>query len=117
MKVLFDTGDKDCKALYEKTYRMASGEGLFDDRVKSQKAKTLGDMLDILTAIRDGVKLPENPTNGDVIKALFPDSRIEQQGDCVGIIYEKSKRHTVYDVSFSIEWWNAPYEKEVISQC
>lgn len=36
-------------------------------------------------------ELPDNPTNGDVIKAIFPN------------------KTTVHDV----EWWNSPYKKEI----
>lgn len=52
--------------------------------------------------------LPENPTNGDVIKAMFPNKgKYGTNGDMVTVWGESQC------VSFSLEWWNAPYKKEV----
>ena len=48
--------------------------------------------------IRSGTPLPEDVTNGDVIKAMFPNSFF---GDYV-VMGE--------NISFDIDWWNAPYK-------
>lgn len=56
-------------------------------------------------AIRNGVILPDNATNGDVIKALFPDCERESRlnEECIEVM----GAHRVVDRS----WWDAPYEK------
>lgn len=56
--------------------------------------------------------IPENPTNGDMIKALFPNIEI----------YDSEKMESVYtgipfgkyigaNVDCMREWWNAPYKE------
>lgn len=63
-------------------------------------------------AIRNGVILPENATNGDVIKALFPSWEIDAEDDedeeepvVTCWIDRKTQNWTCFDLS----WWNAPY--------
>ena len=50
--------------------------------------------------------IPENPTNGDVIKALFKPNWITQTDDVVREEYE-----------FDEVWWNTPYQKGGNSEC
>lgn len=50
--------------------------------------------------------IPDNATNGDVIKALFPNGN---QVACEPIIKYGIDN---YAYEFSYEWWNAPYRKE-----
>ena len=45
-------------------------------------------------------KIPDNATNGDVIKALFKPNHVERTDD--NVIVEN------YD--FNKEWWNSPYK-------
>ena len=52
------------------------------------------------------VNIPDNATNGDVIKALFDIREIEKMKCCVFVtIYPD------YNTRFIKEWWNAPYKK------
>ena len=52
------------------------------------------------------IEIPDNATNGDMIKALFDIREIEEMEHCVFVtIYPD------YDTRFIKEWWNAPYEK------
>jgi len=44
------------------------------------------------SAIKNGTPIPDNATNGDVIKAMFPN-----END--------------FETDFDAEWWNAPYQK------
>ena len=46
-------------------------------------------------------KDPENATNGDMIKALFPTKTFIREDDEVG------DDDTVFDLS----WWNSPYKR------
>lgn len=55
------------------------------------------------------VVIPDNTTNGDVIKTLFPSDAGE---------LDMSKSHLMYAgldyiQEFRKDWWNAPYKKEV----
>ena len=43
-------------------------------------------------AIKNGIPIPDNATNGDVIKAMFPNE------------YD-------FETDFDAEWWNSPYQK------
>ncbi len=46
-------------------------------------------------------EIPNNATNGDIIKIIFPNMKVDVSG---GVI--KSDRYTQFDLS----WWNAPYK-------
>ena len=53
--------------------------------------------------------LPENATNGDVIKAIFPNVEIARiQANCVIIWIDKPW----IKCEISNHWWNAPYKAE-----
>ena len=53
--------------------------------------------------------IPENPTNGDVIKAMFPNCVIDEDF-CGAVITSIDQKQY-----WSKEWWNAPYKREVES--
>ena len=71
---------------------------------------------DIAYQIANGTPLPENPTNGDVIKALFPNAKIERGLYGISgtpmICLNLGTRYDVHEMSFVKEWWNAPYKAE-----
>lgn len=51
-------------------------------------------------AVLNGTPIPDNATNGDVIKAMFEPNRVERTDDDVIVEH--------YD--FSEDWWDAPYK-------
>ena len=53
--------------------------------------------------------ISDNPTNGDMIKALFPDGKI-----CITNNFEIGLRFKSdnWIIWFKDRWWNAPYKKE-----
>ena len=54
-------------------------------------------------SIKNGTVLPDNPTNGDMIKAMFPNERIGHCEDCTDL----------GDIAtFDDDWWNAPYGED-----
>ena len=55
----------------------------------------------IASAIANGIPIPDNATNGDVIRALFKPNRVERTDDDV----------IVENYDFSKKWWNSPYQK------
>ena len=56
------------------------------------------------------IPIPENATNGDMIKAMFSDieSRLDKK---TGVVLVKWVDGTTK--TFKASWWNAPYKKEV----
>lgn len=61
--------------------------------------------LTVEQAIAHGIVLPENATNGDMFKALFPN--YIYVGVCV---LDENECILLHDVNY--HWWNAPYEAE-----
>ena len=59
------------------------------------------DVEHILEILRGGITIPDNATNGDVIKALFKPNHVERTDDDV----------IVEEYTFNKEWWNSPYQK------
>ena len=56
---------QDYQDLYYKIHGMAASEGLFDDKVKSQRALALKAVLDVLNGVVNGTPLPKG--HGDLI--------------------------------------------------
>ena len=62
MKIVIDIHDaprEDYQDLFAKIYGMAASEGLFDDKVKSQRALALKVVLEVLDGIVNGTPLPD----------------------------------------------------------
>ena len=61
------------------------------------------------------VLVADNATNGDVIKAMFPDAEIEEISTSLnGIIVQiivRVDREVVLNCTFKLKWWNAPYKE------
>ena len=58
------------------------------------------------TAVSKGLTLPENPTNGDMIRALFPNNKYVE-GEKFVIIQGVTENISLWN-----NWWNAPYKLE-----
>ncbi|MBO7715262.1 MAG: hypothetical protein J6S85_16965 [Methanobrevibacter sp.] len=72
--------------------------------VKQQVADGITNPLKIFIA--SGTPVPDNATNGDMIKAIFPESEV--------ILNEKNTISWMYKGMIKIyplDWWNAPYQK------
>ena len=66
----------------------------------------------ILKGYKNGTFIPGNVTNGDVIKALFPDARVDDYDyDEDPVIDVYGMDDTEY-ITFRKNWWNSPYKKE-----
>lgn len=59
--------------------------------------------------IANGTPIPNNPTNGDMIKAMFPNAIIEIN-ELGSMVHVKYNNHTCW-VNYELEWWNAPYKE------
>lgn len=57
------------------------------------------------------VEIVGNLTNGDVIKALFGEPKLEGR---TGLIYDFKRLNgkRLFSTYFDKEWWNAPYKAE-----
>lgn len=57
------------------------------------------------------IPLPDGATNGDMIKALFPDSEVaETQGLVPKVCFESHSGEQCISF-FDTSWWNSPYKK------
>ena len=72
-----------------------------------QCTNTLIDIVEHeISYMTDDLTIPENPTNGDMIKALFPNQNSDN-GDSVALLDLDG-----YVINtFPKKWWNAPYER------
>lgn len=61
-----------------------------------------------LSAFEKATVIPDDSTNGDVVKAMFPDVEVEIEGKYITLWLDEYKW-----VDIDYELWNAPYEKEV----
>ena len=59
----------------------------------------------------DAIPLPDNATNGDIIKALFNCEVCEPfiEDDIIHVIFADKKDSAI---GFDWSWWNTPYTKE-----
>ena len=71
----------------------------------------------IYEAIRNGTPLPkghgvltipENPTNGDIIRALFPNVEVKEKNNGYEIYFGVGTAIQF----FNYKWWNAPYKED-----
>ena len=61
------------------------------------------------------INIPDNATNGDVIKALFPNWEYKDSAVKIGYDYNHYIDCYVtktWVVSFDKYWWNAPYKEK-----
>ena len=58
--------------------------------------------------------IPDNPTNGDMIKALFSDAKIDyhEKSDLVEAYVTIFIKDCDTCQDYTLDWWNAPYKGE-----
>lgn len=64
-------------------------------------------------AIRNGDVLPDNATNGDMIKAIFPKGKVRREVSCTHDKTVFSFPDGTYfgaECRFNTDWWKAPYK-------
>ena len=80
----------------------------FQDFPSDSNEGTIENVL--MKAVENGTPIPDNATNGEVIKAMFPNIKIRWETiSRIGITY---KNNQDYITEFDLDWWNAPYQKE-----
>jgi len=85
--------------------------------IKNDNTYFLEDGEELYSIVKNATPIPDNATNGDVIKALFPKAEVfNEDSTCITIksfyIDEKECDKRVEYIDFSDTWWNAPYRKE-----
>lgn len=77
---------------------------IYDQIINSYQGSTVRPK-DYEIAIINGTPIPDNVSNGDVIRAMFPNTslHINEMSHTVWVGYE--------EMSFRIDWWNSPYQK------
>lgn len=59
------------------------------------------------------VEIAGNLTNGDVVKAMFPNATFYEDTHGYGYVYSDVVRcKENYMMTYDKEWWNAPYKAE-----
>ena len=111
--------EENIRAILESNFSQAKDE-LIDNAVKSilsiKHDRSVQDFVDKCRECgaelgRSYIKIPDNATNGDVIKAVFPDIRA-----IIGIGVRLKKRDTnngreQLSGIANTDWWKAPYER------
>ena len=57
------------------------------------------ELIELAKAVKNGTPIPDNATNGDVLKIMFPN----------GITIDRSTAHAK---QVTEDWLNAPYQKD-----
>lgn len=71
---------------------------------------TKGELIIALESLERSVEIPYNATNGDMIRAMFPDAKVNTTKYSY-VVEVKLPYHTEHDTGllFDKDWWNAPY--------
>lgn len=99
----------DCDNVYNAIQITSDNFGVAKHVVEDNMRNMLGKISTV-----NAIRIPEGATNGDMIKALFPDAQIDY--------HEKSDlvdRHVTAFIKdcdtcqdYSYDWWNTPYKGE-----
>lgn len=100
MKLLIELPDT---SLYTDMYKAICESGSIYDEDNETIAK----------AIKDGVLISADATNGDMIMAMCPD--VEFKNDHEFTIWGYINNGACI-VRYDIDWWNAPYKKEIADE-
>ena len=76
-----------------------------------EQVEDLKDALyDARKQLKNAIIIPRGATNGDMIKAMFPDMQIDNE--CNGILYGyKTNDREMPMLGMNLDWWNAPYKR------
>ena len=80
------------------------------DLVDNGNEIPLGINAHMIKAIVNGKSIPDNATNGDMIKVLFPNCDYLEFIHDINVYPDKTKQKVVGN--FDRDWWNAPYKAE-----
>ena len=64
-----------------------------------------GEALADINSTKPILTIPENPTNGDMIKAIFPNVEVKEKNNGYEVYFGIGTAIQF----FNHQWWNAPY--------
>ena len=73
-----------------------------------EEVKSVNDYIDDISQKVLTVPIPDNATNGDVVKAVFPKARIYEDKSETMVCFDGLVKRCYYPLS----WWNASYKAE-----
>ncbi len=56
------------------------------------------------------VCVPKDATNGDMIKAMFPNYKVQISAGAVCMYYSHAEDYCGSWIKFDLDWWNAPFK-------
>ena len=74
---------------------------------------TLGEFERLIDPLSNVIPIPKGVTNGDIIKAMFPQAKIiinELLGTNGIVFVQYGSKEFDEIISYSLDWWNAPYK-------
>lgn len=99
MKLIIDI-DKKC---YDAINRIRFLLGGKEDRQLQQN---------VIESFKEGIRLPENPKNGDFIIALYKPYKVCENEYTVHVyMTEDDWLRAEYQMNFDSDWWNAAYKE------
>ena len=93
--------------LNAKALEIIQKDGITDSDNKINNIWAAGELFD---AIDNAVTLPDNATNGDVIKAMFPDATVYSYKDSFDMYSDVVVCPENSMLSADRDFWNAPYK-------
>lgn len=80
--------------------------------IMSKDERTIKEMLEDAPIV-NAISIPDDATNGDIIKAMFPDAQIDyhEESDFVDGHVTVFPKDCDTCQDYSIDYWNAPYMK------
>jgi len=99
---------------YERRDDLYMTKSIPSDKVKCTRGGTLFDTEKIINSLPTAnvISIPEGATNGEMLKSMFPNVEIEgicglEGLQCVAVSIGLGTSY------FALDWWNAPYKREV----
>ena len=77
---------------------------LFDNGIQDNEI-AVDDVCEMARALRLGTPMPDNVTNGDIIKAMFPNTEIMITDERLFL------RYGTIVMIYQLIWWNSQYQK------
>ena len=114
--IVFKYEEKELPLLEDRNLNI---EALNHIREALKKANMRGEDIKVFVDSTPTVlTIPDNPTNGDMIKALFPyiEPKFYKNMSDMYTVYIKIDDKVYGDMynihTFSTDWWNAPYKRD-----
>ena len=86
-------------------------EDVYKRTVFYREFRDLSDCVATIKALEKAKPLPKDATNGDVIKAMFPNGKVIERDEATGYGQMIDDKYS-YCSWFDGIWWNAPYKAE-----